>query len=217
MEWYYAADDQRIGPLPEMEIVQLFNSGKISGETLIWRTGMDEWKPYASLFPPPPLSAVSGVPDGGQVTCMECQTRFSESDVVRIGAATLCALCKPIYLQRILGGGRVDALNGVWRRRKILLIGLNTMMPPRCVKCNSEEAVEMIKQRLSWVNPLYTLLLFIPLLFLIVAAALRKRATVYVGICSEHRRRRRRLRWGLGGAFFREPLPPRIRDDGCPA
>lgn len=64
MQWYYAIDDQRLGPVSHAEFEQLVQSGKISGSALVWRKGMDQWKTLdevkerdPGLFPdaPPPL------------------------------------------------------------------------------------------------------------------------------------------------------------------
>lgn len=64
MQWYYAIDDQRLGPVSHAEFEQLMQSGKITAATLVWRKGMDQWKTLGdvrerdpALFSeaPPPL------------------------------------------------------------------------------------------------------------------------------------------------------------------
>lgn len=44
MQWYYAIDDQRLGPVSHAEFERLMQSGKITGGALVWRKGMDQWK-----------------------------------------------------------------------------------------------------------------------------------------------------------------------------
>jgi uncharacterized RDD family membrane protein YckC len=63
MQWYYAIDDQRLGPVSHEEFEQLVQSGKVTAHSLIWRKGMDQWKTLGevqvrdpALFSaPPPL------------------------------------------------------------------------------------------------------------------------------------------------------------------
>lgn len=71
MQWYYAIDGQRLGPVPHDELERLVQAGTLRPDSLLWRQGMDQWKTLAevrerdpALFasePPPPLpeSAVS--------------------------------------------------------------------------------------------------------------------------------------------------------------
>ncbi len=63
MEWYYIKDDEKIGPIAELEIEKYINSNKVRRETLIWFSELDDWIPaienrYFSNFfssTPPPL------------------------------------------------------------------------------------------------------------------------------------------------------------------
>lgn len=83
MQWYYAIDGQRSGPVPHAEFERLIQAGTITGEVLVWRQGMDQWKTLAdvqardpALFAPvpPPLPPVEAdAPEGG----------VSEPEVVR--------------------------------------------------------------------------------------------------------------------------------------
>lgn len=43
IEWYYAKDDQQIGPVSPAQLKQLAASGGLGPEDLVWREGMDEW------------------------------------------------------------------------------------------------------------------------------------------------------------------------------
>ncbi|MEE7547928.1 DUF4339 domain-containing protein, partial [Xanthomonas sp. Kuri4-1] len=49
-EWYYAEGNrQRQGPLPADAIVELYRSGRIALDTLVWREGMPQWQPLAEV------------------------------------------------------------------------------------------------------------------------------------------------------------------------
>ena len=70
MQWYYAIDDQRLGPVSHEEFEQLVQSGKVTTDSLIWRKGMDQWKtlgevqvrdPALFSVPPPLPGAVEPV------------------------------------------------------------------------------------------------------------------------------------------------------------
>ncbi|HAB15493.1 MAG TPA: DUF4339 domain-containing protein [Verrucomicrobiota bacterium] len=49
MNWFYAEDGQRRGPISEQEFDQLIASGRIRPETLVWHSPMAEWKPLSAL------------------------------------------------------------------------------------------------------------------------------------------------------------------------
>lgn len=80
----------------------------------------------------------------------------------------------------------------VWQKGSTLVFSQNAVLPDRCVKCNAFVDGERLTKRLSWHHPAIYLLIFTGLLiYLIVALILSKRATVALGICEEHRRKRR--------------------------
>jgi uncharacterized membrane protein len=66
-------------------------------------------------------------------------------------------------------------------------------LPDRCVKCNAPANGLRLKRRMAWHSPVLYLLIFLAvLIYVILAAMLSKRATVYLGLCSEHLQRRRK-------------------------
>lgn len=45
-QWFYAEGNrERRGPLPAENIAALFRSGRIAGDTLVWREGAGDWRP----------------------------------------------------------------------------------------------------------------------------------------------------------------------------
>jgi hypothetical protein len=48
-EWYYASGDEKIGPLTREELQEHADSGRLTREDLVWRDGLEEWKPASSL------------------------------------------------------------------------------------------------------------------------------------------------------------------------
>jgi len=66
-EWYYSQGGEQHGPVSGGELEELAASAKVLPSDLVWKEGMDEWKPAAQvkgLLPetPPPLP---GSPSGG--------------------------------------------------------------------------------------------------------------------------------------------------------
>lgn len=64
MEWYYANEGQRRGPITEPEFYRLIHAGVIRAETLVWKKGMSDWLPYSTVaptLPPVPEPLPGGV------------------------------------------------------------------------------------------------------------------------------------------------------------
>ena len=49
MQWYYAIDGERYGPVPHSELERLVQAGTVVSDTLIWRQGMNEWQTLAAV------------------------------------------------------------------------------------------------------------------------------------------------------------------------
>jgi len=49
MQWYYAINEQRLGPVPHAELERLVQAGTLRGDALLWRQGMDQWKTLAEV------------------------------------------------------------------------------------------------------------------------------------------------------------------------
>jgi hypothetical protein len=79
-------------------------------------------------------------------------------------------------------------------------------LPKRCVVCNVSVRGERQRKQLSWNPPWVTVLIFVGLLFYVIAVAVtRKSAWVEFALCEQHDARRRNgliLLWsGLGGGI----------------
>ncbi len=49
-QWFYAEDNrERRGPLPAENIAELFRSGRIAADTLVWREGAPDWQPLSTF------------------------------------------------------------------------------------------------------------------------------------------------------------------------
>ena len=107
MEWYYAEGDRQCGPVSENELQQLATAGRVHGDSLVWREGMDNWAPFSSiqLAPsPPPLAGAPTLRLAGSApgtTCTECGLTFPPNELVRVQNSWICAACKPRFMQKM--------------------------------------------------------------------------------------------------------------------
>lgn len=70
--WWFVVDEKKKGPVSEAHVRELFMSGQISLETLMWKQGLIEWAPLVSLHefeslsyelpPPVPVPPTVAVP-----------------------------------------------------------------------------------------------------------------------------------------------------------
>jgi uncharacterized RDD family membrane protein YckC len=68
MAWYYANGGQQAGPVDDAAFENLVRQGVVRDDSLVWKEGMAEWKPYASVRPAPMAAAptvVMQIPPGG--------------------------------------------------------------------------------------------------------------------------------------------------------
>jgi uncharacterized RDD family membrane protein YckC len=122
MTWYYADAGRQVGPVEESALDELVRQGVVRDETLVWREGMAAWQPHSAVrgaraaapMPsaapmgsyPAAAAAATAAPMAESRFCSECGRPFPASELVSIGSATVCAQCKPIFMQRMREGGQ---------------------------------------------------------------------------------------------------------------
>jgi uncharacterized RDD family membrane protein YckC len=108
MTWYYADAGRQVGPIEEAALDDLVRAGVVRDDTLVWHDGMPNWQPHAAVrgvrMAPAPMPAVPIA--AGTGFCSECGRPFPLNQLVTIGNASVCAQCKPVYLQRVREGGQ---------------------------------------------------------------------------------------------------------------
>jgi hypothetical protein len=81
---------------------------------------------------------------------------------------------------------------GIWTDGKILVMHRQAQLPPNCIKCNAPGDNRPLKRNLTWhAGWAYLIILLNLIIYIIVAAIISSRATIYVGLCPRHRARRR--------------------------
>jgi uncharacterized RDD family membrane protein YckC len=122
MKWYYADAGRQVGPVEDVQLDELVRSGAVRDDTLIWREGMANWQPHSAVRGPSkpiPIPAAA-VPIAAETRfCSECGQPHPVHEMVTIGTATVCAQCKPLYMQRMREGGQAIGVRryaGFWIR-----------------------------------------------------------------------------------------------------
>lgn len=130
MSWYYVENGQQRGPVSEEDLRALAQNGSIQPDTLVWRQGQVSWIPFNEAFkitagapgaaPAPALASVSEA-GAAEVVCTECGRIFKADEVFHHGNSSVCAACKPAFLQRLKEGapiasGQTFVYAGFWIR-----------------------------------------------------------------------------------------------------
>lgn len=137
---------------------------------------------------------------------MSTSWKCTECGLVNFAGATNCKRCNanapvmgmpvPPPAGIVLEDGYVmpppPSMGGVWRDNKTLVMTKDASLPDQCVKCNAPAHGFKLKRKLSWHHPALYIVIFVALLiYVILSVALSKRATVFLGLCPEHIKRRR--------------------------
>lgn len=209
MEWYYAANDERRGPVPASEIASLVTAGKISRQTLVWKQGMAEWKTAgdAGLF-----TEANTPPDSTSLTCIITGRTFPASQMLKTEHGWVSAEGKNTYYQALREGGPIPVAmgqtNAVARGKFIVVPATNARLPMRCVKTNQPVTEDDIHRKaLYWCTPaIYFALLLNLIVVIILNYVLRKKVMVDIPLSKVGRRivtRNIAIMWTaiLGGLF----------------
>ena len=119
MKWFYADQGQQKGPIEESALNDLVLAGVVRDDTLVWNEGMPAWQPHSSVRGATPSSTPLSTTAADTRYCGECGRPFPASELVAIGPVSVCAVCKPAYLQKLReGGAAVGARHygGFWIR-----------------------------------------------------------------------------------------------------
>jgi uncharacterized RDD family membrane protein YckC len=82
--WYYATEDQSLGPERESDLCQRFLAGNLAMSTLVWCQGMDAWLPADVVEP-----FASAIPElEAEEVADEYADAWQEGDGSRIGQAS---------------------------------------------------------------------------------------------------------------------------------
>ncbi len=119
MKWYYAERKKPIGPIDEEQFQSLIDNGTIKPDTLIWRSGMKEWKPLSEVNiaeigaseetteyeKHEEIKTVEEVeaeyePVDNLMVCSQCGKEFDRQEMILYQDHWICPLCKVIPEER---------------------------------------------------------------------------------------------------------------------
>jgi len=126
MKWYYYDGTNQVGPIEEAQLLELYRSGAITGETLVWREGLANWARFqevgpavegiAPLVTAAPVTAAAAAPmpvlGSDEAVCAECGQIFPKQDMITHGQAFVCAACKPTFVQKLAEGVAIRPSSG---------------------------------------------------------------------------------------------------------
>ncbi len=86
VQWYYAKNDQPMGPVSATELQQLVDSGELKPDDLLWREGMEAWTTAINLHGL--FNADEAIPASGAVSTIARRSdeRPSLARVERVSA-----------------------------------------------------------------------------------------------------------------------------------
>ncbi len=115
MEYYYAVEGKKHGPITREELQELIKTKKINAKTLIWKQGMAEWKELGEMNGQKAALAAGTVQTSGRAegiagasACSECGRSFSTDQMIRFQDRWICAACKPVFVQKMKEGTAVN-------------------------------------------------------------------------------------------------------------
>lgn len=114
MQWYYAINGQRQGPVSQAEFDQLVSTGQIKADTLVWRQGMANWVAYATLMSGPAASAsAAGAAAGGEDTevCVVSGKRYPKREMIQYEGKWISAEHRDEFFQRVREGVAIPGAN----------------------------------------------------------------------------------------------------------
>jgi uncharacterized RDD family membrane protein YckC len=101
MQWYYAIDGERRGPVAQAEFEKLVTDGVVKADTLVWQQGMAEWQPYARVAGGPAAGAApaAGADDGTEVCAVSGQ-RHPRREMINYAGKWISAEHRDAFFQR---------------------------------------------------------------------------------------------------------------------
>jgi uncharacterized RDD family membrane protein YckC len=130
MKWYYAERKKPFGPIDEKEFRSMIDNGIILPDTLVWRSGMKEWKPLSEVSltettdikeiekieepaetiaeEPEKTKAVEEVetdyePVENLTACSKCGKDFDRHEMIFYQDEWICPSCNAIMTERPIG------------------------------------------------------------------------------------------------------------------
>lgn len=125
--WWYESAGERRGPVPGVDLLGLAASGEITPRTLVSFDDGSTWQTFREVAaeiergasqPEAAVPAETAVATEGS-RCTMCGRAFPAGELLSYGNDSVCAECKPVFLQRLRAGEspvRTQDYAGFWIR-----------------------------------------------------------------------------------------------------
>jgi len=105
MQWYYVLNGTRSGPITQEQFDQLAQSGAITPDTLVWRSGMQTWLPLRDVLTQ--TASANGAPgalDSDSAICAVSGRVYPKRDMLEYNGQWISAEHKDEFFQRLREG-----------------------------------------------------------------------------------------------------------------
>lgn len=106
MDWYAAKEGNQVGPMTEVRLWEMLQAGELTADSLVWRDGLPNWQPLASVFPErfPGMSGMSSVPSEAMATCAVSGRILPASQMLQYGDVSVAPEHKDAFVQSLREG-----------------------------------------------------------------------------------------------------------------
>lgn len=123
MPWYFEVNREQRGPVSDDEFAKLVQAGAVRAETLVWREGWPDWRPYGqagvAVPPPAPTYPATAAEADDTAVCAVSGQRRPKRDMLEFEGRWVSAEHKEEFFQRLREGvaqPREVVYAGFWRR-----------------------------------------------------------------------------------------------------
>lgn len=103
--WFYESEGNRLGPVTEKHLAELFDLGAVRRETLVWSEGMSDWQDYATVMPTFEGAGSVEPMDEEMETCAFSGKRLPISQMLPFGEQWIAPEHREDFIQRLEEGG----------------------------------------------------------------------------------------------------------------
>ncbi len=102
MQWFYAINGQRQGPVSQAELTKLVAAGTLKAEALVWHEGLTEWRPYSQVAPAADGTIPTTDPD--TEVCSVSGKRYPKREMIQYEGRWISAEHRDAFFQRLREG-----------------------------------------------------------------------------------------------------------------
>jgi uncharacterized RDD family membrane protein YckC len=110
MQWYYAVNGQRQGPISQAEFEKIAADGMIKPDTLVWHQGMTDWLPYAQVAA---SAAAAGAAGGDTAVCAVSGKTYPKREMIQYEGKWISAEHRDEFFQRVREGASMPGAQTV--------------------------------------------------------------------------------------------------------